>query len=136
MFKQENDDRQNIQSQPPETIIGKSVVVTGDLTAEGDVVIDGVLKGSLVTKGSVKIGIGAHIEADVEAGTGTVAGSITGKLVIHGFLELHPTASIRGDVTTEQIAISQGATVNGAIIMTSVNSSRIEDEPAIARKKS
>ena len=135
MFKQDNDIRQNTLNKTPETIIGKGVVVTGDLTADGDIVIDGTLKGSLTTKGSLKIGIGAQIEADIEAVTGMVAGSITGKLVIHGFLELQPTASIRGDVTTEQIAIAQGATVNGAVIMTSINSSRIEDEPAIARKK-
>lgn len=136
MFKQEKNSAE-LQTEliAPETIIGKSVVVTGDLIAEGDVVIDGSLIGSLKTGGSIKIGNCAVIEADIEAKTGIIAGKVVGKIVIYEFLELQPTANIKGDVTTGQIAISQGANVNGAVTMSGKQSESVfENEPAIARK--
>ncbi len=136
MFKQEK----GINETPndigvPLTVIAKNVVVTGDLVAEGDVVIDGSLKGSLKTNGSIKIGNGAVIEADIEAKTGIIAGKIVGKIIIHEFLELQPTAGINGDITVGQIAIAQGANINGAITMVRKQpENTLEHEPAIMRK--
>lgn len=137
MFKH---DTEQVNTKPPfnmspETIIGKSVVVTGDMSAEGDVIIDGSFRGSIITKGSIRVGGDARIEADIEAGSGIIAGSVVGKITIHGYLELNPTASIHGDVTTEQISISQGANINGTVTMTSHVVNKLEDEPAILRKK-
>lgn len=136
MFKQEKgiiDTKNDIGV--PLTVIAKNVIVTGDLVSEGDVVIDGSLKGSLKTKGSIKIGDGAVIEADIEAKTGTIAGKIFGKIVVHEFLELQPTAEINGDITVGQIAIAQGANINGAITMVRKQpENSIEHEPAIMRK--
>jgi len=136
MFKQEKkiiDPQIDINS--PVTVIAKNVVVTGDLFADGDVVIDGSLKGSLKTSGSVNIGSNAVIEADIEARTAVIAGKVIGKIKINEFLDLQSTASINGDVSTGQLAVSQGANMNGVISMTHKQSEiDLENEPAITRK--
>ena len=51
-----------INSGATETFVGPSVRVDGEFSSEGDVTIDGILKGSLKTSKTLVIGSGADIE--------------------------------------------------------------------------
>jgi len=116
MFKPDNKEK---QSDEIETVIGPSVKVEGDFEGSGDMIVEGIVLGTLKTKNFLKIGSGAKIKADVEAKNAHIAGEVSGNLVIKENLELTSSAKIQGDIKTTSLAIEQGAVLNGKITMDS-----------------
>jgi cytoskeletal protein CcmA (bactofilin family) len=113
MFKQEN---KNLPKEV-ETVIGPSVMVKGNLNSNGNIVIEGILKGGIKTSGEVFVGDKAQISADVEAKNARIGGEIRGNIKIEDCLYLSATAKIFGDVDCNSLAVEQGAVVNGKISM-------------------
>jgi cytoskeletal protein CcmA (bactofilin family) len=120
------------QGHEPETIISASVKVEGDFTSQGNVLIEGVVEGSLRTDRDLRVGERAKINADVSAANAVVAGEVRGNMSVAERLELEPTARIYGDVKTKVLVVSSGATVNGRIAM---GAEAAEEKPARAAAK-
>jgi cytoskeletal protein CcmA (bactofilin family) len=100
-----------------ETIIAASVKVEGDFTSQGNILIEGVVEGSLKTERNLRVGEKAKINADVSAANAVIAGEVRGNLSVSEKLELEPTAHIFGDVKTKILTVAAGAEVNGRISM-------------------
>jgi cytoskeletal protein CcmA (bactofilin family) len=100
-----------------ETIIGPSVRVEGDFKGEGDLIIEGILVGSLQTKNNLKIGENAVVEAGIKANNAFISGKVKGNLIIKGKLEITGTAIILGDIKTQLISIESGAIIQGSVSM-------------------
>jgi len=100
-----------------ETFIGPSVKLEGNFTAEGDVVVEGILIGTMTTQGNIRVGPQASIEATIQAKNATIAGNIKGNVRIDNSLKVSSSASIHGDIKTASISIEEGAVVNGKISM-------------------
>ncbi|OGY43299.1 MAG: hypothetical protein A3J62_02850 [Candidatus Buchananbacteria bacterium RIFCSPHIGHO2_02_FULL_38_8] len=96
-----------------ETIIGPSVQVEGDFVAAGDVIIEGMVSGTIKTEKNLKVGEGAKIFASVTAANALIAGEVQGNVKIKENLELTSTAKIFGDVKTKILTIVSGATLQG-----------------------
>ena len=95
-------------------LLGEGASFDGKLIFEGRVRIDGAFQGVIASDGTLVVGDGAVIEADVSVGTlivlgGTIRGDIRAK---HG-VELHAPAKIHGDITTPQLAIDRGVVFEG-----------------------
>ena len=113
MFKKE----ESSNFKEAETIIGPSVKVEGDFVGQGNMIIDGVIKGSVTTNGNLRVGDQAKITADVAAANGLVSGEIHGNVRIKGDLELTESAKIFGDIEAESLCIARGAILNGKCAM-------------------
>ncbi len=100
-----------------ETIIGPSVKVAGDFTGEGDLVIEGILVGTLNTKNNLKIGSNALVEATIKANNAYIAGRVKGNITIKGRLEITASAIIIGDIKASVLSIESGAIIQGNISM-------------------
>ena len=100
-----------------ETIIGPSVRVEGDFRGEGDLVIEGMLVGSLQTKNNLKIGQNAVVEASIRANNAFISGKVKGNIIVKGKLEITGTAVILGDIKTQIISIESGAMLQGNLSM-------------------
>ncbi|MBT3690138.1 polymer-forming cytoskeletal protein [bacterium] len=122
MFKEE---KRN-SSDSIETVIGPSVKVEGDFSGQGDIVVEGIVLGSLKTKGHLQVGNEAKITADVEAGSANISGEISGNIIVTSDLDLATTAKIKGDITTGSLTVAKGAKLNGKVSMSS--------EPILAEK--
>ncbi len=105
------------ETKEAETIIGSSVKVDGDFVGRGNVVVDGIVNGSLKTDGCLNVGPQAKINANVEAKEGIIGGEVKGNLKIKGFLELTSQAKIMGDIECAHLSIARGATFNGKCTM-------------------
>lgn len=116
----------------PETIIAASVKVEGDFASEGNVLIEGVVEGSLRTERDLRVGERARIAADVTAANAVIAGEVRGNLVVGERLELEPTARVYGDVRTKVLVVASGASLNGKILM---GAEVAEERPARAAAK-
>jgi len=133
MFDSKNKDYEDggfeMDASDAETIIGSSVKVDGDFVSDGDVLVQGILNGSLKTKGNLRVEKGAKIKADVEAANAQVSGEIEGNVLIKNNLVIGSSATISGDISTKVLSIEPGAVLNGHC---SVSSSKKQEdsEPA------
>jgi cytoskeletal protein CcmA (bactofilin family) len=102
-----------------ETVIGPSVKVKGDFNAQGNIVVEGVVEGSVKTAGNLAVGEKARVMANVEAKEAKIGGQVRGNIKIKSFLEITATAKIFGDIEATGLSIERGATFNGKCAMPS-----------------
>jgi cytoskeletal protein CcmA (bactofilin family) len=100
-----------------ETIIGPSIKVKGNFHGQGNIVIEGIVEGSVKTISHLLIGNKAKITAQIEAKEAKVGGEVTGNVKVQGFLEITSTARIFGDIEAGEVSIEKGAVVNGKFTM-------------------
>ena len=101
------------------TFIGSGAVFTGDLIAEGDVLLAGRIIGNGVARGTITIAAEGHWQGSIDAGHAVIAGHVDGSVFAEGKLEIRKTARILGDVSARNIAIAEGGTVEGTVTVTS-----------------
>ena len=96
--------------------IGKSLVVKGDLSGSEDLYVDGQIEGSIVLTGnSLTVGPHGQVKASVEAKGVVVQGKLEGNIKATERVELRKSAIVTGDITTQRIAIEDGAYLKGKI---------------------
>ncbi len=98
-------------------LIGPGTEITGDISCNGDVRIDGTLNGNLITKGKVVIGETGFAKGEVTCKNADISGKMEGKITISELLSLKPTSSIKGDLITNRLAIEPGAKFTGTCNM-------------------
>lgn len=101
----------------PETVVGPSVKIQGDLNSEGNIKVEGQVSGKIRTTQSVYVGESAKIMADVAAGSAQVAGEVQGNLKISGNLVLQATAKVTGDISCAVLRVEDGALFTGKCSM-------------------
>lgn len=92
---------------------GKTVVVTGDLTAAEDLVVGGRVEGAVALSNHTL----TVVHANVVAKSVIVLGTIVGNVEASERLELREASTVFGDVTAPRIAMAAGAIVNRTIEM-------------------
>ena len=116
-----------ISNKEAETIIGSSVKVEGNFICEGNMIIDGMVKGKIETNGFLQVGDKAVITADVKAGNGKVGGEIQGNVKVSGYLELTSSAKIFGDVEAGSMSMERGALLNGNCSMKTSSGASVQE---------
>ncbi len=87
--------------------------VTGNIDCEGDILIEGTVRGSVRAQ-RLTVGHDGLIEGDVSADDMRVSGRVKGP--IHArHIHLEEGAEVEGDITTDTIAIDTGARLTGAV---------------------
>jgi cytoskeletal protein CcmA (bactofilin family) len=100
-----------------ETVIGAGVVVTGNLTSDSDITIDGKLTGEIKAAGNVNIGINGQIKADVTADNISVAGQLKGNIMANGETSIANSGRVQGNIITGLLQIASGAIFIGRSTM-------------------
>lgn len=95
------------------TIIGAGTTITGDLESNGDIRIDGVLKGNLKAKAKILIGPDGTVEGDIEGFQADVLGKVVGKIKVKELLHLRGKATLHGDIYAGKLQIEPTVTFNG-----------------------
>lgn len=98
-------------------LISQGTEITGDVKSTGDIRIDGVLNGNLVTKGKVVIGPTGRIKGEVECKNSEVSGLIEGKITVSQLLNLKASSKINGTIITGKLSIEPGAVFTGNCAM-------------------
>ena len=100
-----------------ETIIGPSIKVKGNFNGQGNIVVEGILEGSLKTKGDIFIGDKAKISANIDAREVRISGEVKGNIKVKKYIEMAASAKIFGDIECSSLSIEQGAILNGKCTM-------------------
>jgi cytoskeletal protein CcmA (bactofilin family) len=100
------------------TIIGASLVITGELTSEEDLAINGCVEGPVAVRGgTLTIGRQARVESDVRATRVVIHGGVTGAVSATERIELSASAVVAGSLSANRVVIEEGASFNGSIDM-------------------
>jgi cytoskeletal protein CcmA (bactofilin family) len=100
------------------THLGRSLVLTGELTSDEDIAIDGQVHGHVfVRDATLTIGEDAHVEADVRSARVQVRGKVTGTISATERIELFASAEVAGNLSANQVVIADGARFGGRIDM-------------------
>jgi cytoskeletal protein CcmA (bactofilin family) len=99
--------------QAMDTIIGSSVKVEGNFVGQGNIIVEGEVKGDLKTSQNIEAGSESKITANIEAANALIAGEVEGKINIKEHLELTNTAKITGDIEAGILVVASGAAIDG-----------------------
>lgn len=99
------------QSTPAATrnILSSDVDINGDVKFTNDLIIDGRIKGKILSDGNLTVGENARLEAEIKTGAVTVYGKVRGNIVVTGHVELRATAEVIGDIKAKTLGIEPGA---------------------------
>jgi cytoskeletal protein CcmA (bactofilin family) len=96
--------------------IGKSVVIKGEVSGSEDLYVDGAIEGSIDLRNhSLTVGPNGKVKASIIAKSIVVQGKVDGSLTASDRLDLRKSAVVTGDVTTQRIAIEEGAFLKGKV---------------------
>lgn len=93
--------------------IGVGTDIIGDISTNGDIRFEGTLSGNLKTKGKVVVGETGSIKGELNCKNAVIEGSIEGKVFVSELLTLKATATAKGDIITQRLAIEPGARFSG-----------------------
>lgn len=112
------------------TVIGKSVVIRGDLSGQEDLYLDCDIEGSItVPDNRLTIGPGARVVANVTVRDLIVLGRLTGNVQASGRVELRQSASLNGDIAAQRLSIEESAVLKGRVELKSGTASQTAAAP-------
>ena len=93
--------------------IGKGVNISGKLSFDGVVRIDGRFEGEIDATGTLIVGTDAVIEAKIKVATALVSGEIRGDIEAASKVELVSPGKFYGNIKTNKIIIGEGSLFEG-----------------------
>jgi cytoskeletal protein CcmA (bactofilin family) len=109
--------------------LGGGTVVEGTVKATNSVRVDGKIKGKLICKNTLTIGVNGEIEGDVEAKNAIVGGKIKGKIKVAEKLVLEAKSVLIGDLKASKLLIDEGAVFEGTSDMGKKEPPEMETKP-------
>ncbi len=103
------------------TLIGKDILITGELKYEGIVHIEATVNGSLVAikdkESKLYINKSSVVKGSVDALNVAINGTINGNVYAYGLIQLGSDATINGDIFYKSIEMEVGAKIDGRMIV-------------------
>ncbi len=99
--------------------IGKTVVIRGEVKGNEDLIIDGLVEGTVsLSENRLTIGPNANVKADLAARDVLIMGHVQGNIVATGRVELRAGCAVEGDVRASRLAVEDNAVFRGKVDLT------------------
>ena len=97
-------------------MLGKSVVIKGEVTGSESLYIDGRVEGSIHLPGNcVTVGRNGVVSASISAREIVVLGKVRGNMTASDLMDIRGEGSLTGDMVAQRISIEEGAYFKGAV---------------------
>lgn len=110
-------------------MLGAGTTIKGDIQSNGDFRIDGILLGSIQSKGKIVIGETGNVEGEVTCRNADVSGKVKAQITVSELLTLKATARLSGEITTSKLSIEPGAKFSGTCNMSESPTGTRPDKP-------
>lgn len=100
-----------------DTLIGKGIVVDGEITGTAPLVVEGIVKGRIDLDATVIVAASGLVEADVMGDNVEINGQVTGNVTARDRAEIKGDGRMVGDIKAPRILIADGAGFKGHIDM-------------------
>jgi cytoskeletal protein CcmA (bactofilin family) len=87
--------------------------ISGKLSFDGPIRIDGQVDGEITGKDSITIGESAVVTAQIKAASIVVAGKVSGDITAIQRIEIRPSAKVMGNLTSPVLVVHEGALFEG-----------------------
>lgn len=109
--------------------IGKSVEIRGEVKGSEDLLVDGLVEGTItLSESRLTIGASATVKANVSARDVVVLGKLNGDVSATGRVELRSGSHVSGDLRAGRLSIEENAVFSGKVDL--VQSSGSTEKPA------
>lgn len=102
-------------SEDATTVIGEGMTLKGELHGAGPIVVLGRFEGDIVVDGTITVGEGGYVDANISASTIVIDGVVRGNLSADTKVDIGPTGTLTGSVKSAALSASSGATVKSEI---------------------
>jgi cytoskeletal protein CcmA (bactofilin family) len=99
------------------SILGATLCFKGDLVADEDLVIQGLVEGSILHTRSLTIGVQGRMVGQTRARRLLVEGAVEGDLYALESVTMRSGAIVRGDVFAPRLSIEEGVRLSGRVDM-------------------
>ncbi|MEN6467993.1 MAG: polymer-forming cytoskeletal protein [Smithella sp.] len=93
--------------------LGKGAEFVGKLMFNGNVRIDGDFQGEIFGQGSVDVGEGALVKANIAVHSVYIGGEVQGTIEVKEKINIHSTGKFIGDVRAPVFIMEEGALFDG-----------------------
>lgn len=98
------------------TVIGKSVVIRGEISGKEDLYLDCDIEGTItLPESQLTLGLDARIVANVAVRDLVVFGKLTGNVQATGRVDLRQSAFVTGDIVAGRLSIEESAILKGRV---------------------
>ncbi|TVR81357.1 MAG: polymer-forming cytoskeletal protein [Chitinophagaceae bacterium] len=98
-------------------IFGQGTSIEGEIKSDGDIRIDGHVKGSVISKAKIVVGKTGIIDGEVYCSNADISGEVKGVLVVRELLYIKNSGKIDGEIKTSKLVVESGAKFNGQCSM-------------------
>ena len=106
-------------SSPGQALIGRSIILKGELSANEDLLIEGQFDGTVnLQEHCLTIGTNGKVKAQINARQVIILGSVTGNINAKEKIDVRKSGSVIGDLVSASVAIEEGAYFKGSIDIT------------------
>ncbi|MEK6529597.1 MAG: polymer-forming cytoskeletal protein, partial [candidate division NC10 bacterium] len=99
----------------PGGLVGADLVMKGEVSGEGDFQVLGKFEGEIMLTGTVHVGEGAEVDANISATAIVIGGVVRGNLSASTRVEILPTGTLTGTLKSSSFTAAEGATVKGEV---------------------
>lgn len=99
------------------SVLGGGMTVTGDVTGDGELRIEGHVEGSVKTNGRVIVEASGQVEGGIEAEEVVASGKVSGKITAKGAVRLKNGCRVDADIEASVIELEEGGVINGRLQM-------------------
>ena len=96
------------------TLISASVSLEGSIEAEGTLIVEGSVRGTIKCT-SLEILENGRVEANIEGENVTVAGEFEGEMICSHRLAILRTGKVLGEITYSALSIESGGLLDGTL---------------------
>jgi len=101
------------QTEDMKAFLGKGAEFVGKMIFTGNVRIDGDFQGEIFGQGSIDVGQGALVKANIAVNSIYIGGEVQGSLEVKEKINIHSTGKLVGDVRTPVFVMEEGALFDG-----------------------
>ena len=99
-------------------MIGSTIKITGDVTGDEDLVIDGQVEGEIkINSHQVTVGKSGQVKANVTAKNIKIEGSVRGDITGNEKVVIANSGNVRGNIVAPRVTLEDGAVFKGSIDM-------------------
>ena len=117
------------------TIIGESILISGNLNGDEDLTVRGRVEGTLTLTKTLVVEPTGVVKAEVQVKNCVISGAVVGNVTASESVEITKEGRMVGDIAAPRVIIVDGATFRGRIDMGEVDVEAGE-RPALARASS
>jgi len=113
---------------PSINLIGKETHISGDINSNGNIRIDGTVKGNIKCTERIVIGNSAKIEGDILCKNCEISGYLKGNIKTEETFCLKETSNMEGNIITGKLNIEPGAIFSGSCKMGKNDNGKTESQ--------